>query len=616
MGTSLRNTSLLSRLRLCAVLVTIAGALLAWYGVQHWPSFQYAFVLREEVVSRALERVMQRGLSWAEVLAGSDAAQNEGLRQQALVSLGSPHPLLYYIEAEGAARLTNIGEVGDVGAFFAALPHHRQTLLPDRAIIYVGLALEDYNALVADAEARRARGRAGLNFMVIGFVSSLLGAAFVMYAAGRQTNSSVVHLAFLDRLYLDVGLILYGGASLVLMIGMALVWTVQDRGGPPVSLEIGGLFAVIIALLGLQYLSSLSKRCKRGELLKHTLIYASIARVIGAGSLAVRASGLLMAYGASLTFSLYLLAVAGYGTLTIVSSLGLFGLVNIVALAYVVNRAAELKAIIVGTERVRSGDLNYRIPEKGITDFVVLASNINNIALGLQVALESEVKSERMKAELVTNVSHDLKTPLTSIIAYIDLLKTEGLQSENAAKYLGVLDKKSQRLKVLTDDLFEAAKTVSGNLSVKWETLDVGALLTQGLAELSGRIESSGLDFRVSIPPERLEVQADGKLLWRAIENVLSNALNYALAGSRVYVDAAAGENQVHLTFKNVSALPLNIGPDELVMRFKRGDESRSTEGSGLGLAIAKSLVELHRGTLKIDIDGDLFKVTLVLPTT
>ncbi len=370
----------------------------------------------------------------------------------------------------------------------------------------------------------------------------------------------------------------------------------------------------MIAFMGLQYLSSFSKRFKRGELLKHTLIYVSIARVIGAGSLAVRASGLLMAYGAALTFSLYLLAIAGYGTLPIVSSLGLFGLVNIVALVYVVSRAAEFKAIILGTERVKNGDLNYRIPEKGAPDFVVLASNINNIALGLQAAVEREVKSERMKAELVTNVSHDLKTPLTSMIAYIDLLKTEGLQSENAAEYLDVLDKKSQRLKVLTEDLFEAAKTVSGNLSVKWETLDVGALLTQGLAELSGRIESSGLDFRISIPPDRLEVQADGKLLWRAIENVLSNALNYALPGSRVYVDAAARENQVHLTFKNISALPLNIGPDELVMRFTRGDESRSTEGSGLGLAIAKSLVELHKGTLKIDIDGDLFKVTLVLP--
>ena len=269
---------------------------------------------------------------------------------------------------------------------------------------------------------------------------------------------------------------------------------------------------------------------------------------------------------------------------------------------------------MIGTERIKGGDLSTRIPEKGSADFVTLASSINNIAMGLQAAVESEVKSERMKAELVTNVSHDLKTPLTSIITYVDLLKTEGLSSENAPKYLDVLDKKSQRLKVLTEDLFEAAKAASGNLSMKREILDVGSLLTQGLAELSDRIESSGLDFRVNIPPDRLHVQADGKLLWRAIENVLTNALNYALMGSRVYVDAAAKGNQVYLTFKNISASPLNIDPEELVERFKRGDESRSTEGSGLGLAIAKSLLELQGGIFKIDIDGDLFKVTMALP--
>jgi len=219
-----------------------------------------------------------------------------------------------------------------------------------------------------------------------------------------------------------------------------------------------------------------------------------------------------------------------------------------------------------------------------------------------------------MKAELVTNVSHDLKTPLTSIITYIDLLKTEGLASDNAPKYLDVLDKKSQRLKVLTEDLFEAAKAASGNVSIKREELDVGSLLTQGLAELSDRIEDSGLDFRLNIPEDKLSVQADGKLLWRAIENIISNVLKYALVGSRVYIDATARANHVNLIFKNISATPLNIEPEELVERFKRGDESRSTEGSGLGLAIAKSLVELQGGTFTIDIDGDLFKVTIALP--
>ncbi|KAF0193551.1 MAG: signal transduction histidine kinase [Bacillota bacterium] len=601
MAIKLRSISFVPALRVIAVLITLTGTLFAYYGLVGWPNFQYAF--QPEAYADSLEEGhnLQSGFHWAITLWDNHDKQDEWPFRLALESLSSPYPYLYYVDGTGRESIKNIGEVPDVETFFSGLPTHQKFTLSDGRTVYVGLAPATYHALAERYATKRASGTTGLYLITAGFVAAMLGAGYVMYSAGQQSNSTEIQLSFLDRLYLDVGLVIFLGAFSVGLIGGAALWTIFNRGGPQISLVLAALLAVIITLVGLQYLSTVAKRLKRGEFFKHTLIYASIARVIKAGPLAARASGLLLAYGVAISVSLSLR-----------SSL-LFGLVIIVAIMYVVNRALEFKAIINGIERIKGGDLSYRIPERGATDFAALASNINNIALGLQAAVESEVKSERMKAELVTNVSHDLKTPLTSIITYVDLLKTEGLSSENAPKYLDVLDKKSQRLKVLTEDLFEAAKAASGTLSIKRETLDVGALLTQGLAELSDRIEGSGLDFRVNLPLGRLEVQADGKLLWRAIENVLSNILNYALVGSRVYVDATARGNQVYLTFKNISASPLNIAPEELVERFKRGDESRSTEGSGLGLAIAKSLVELQGGTFKIEIDGDLFKVTMTL---
>jgi signal transduction histidine kinase len=267
-----------------------------------------------------------------------------------------------------------------------------------------------------------------------------------------------------------------------------------------------------------------------------------------------------------------------------------------------------------GAERIRAGELNYTIPEQGAAELRQLSETINKMGDGLKNAMDSKVKSERMKTELITNVSHDLKTPLTSIITYVDLLKKEGLQSENAGKYLNIIDAKSLRLKALTEDLFEAAKATSGNITVNAETLDVVSLLRQGLGELSDKIEASGLIFRTNFSAEKLFVFADGKLLWRVIENLISNALKYALTGSRVYLDISEASGQVTFNIKNISAYELNVEEEELMERFKRGDASRHSEGSGLGLSIAKSLTELQGGNFHIEIDGDLFKAIIVLP--
>jgi signal transduction histidine kinase len=226
---------------------------------------------------------------------------------------------------------------------------------------------------------------------------------------------------------------------------------------------------------------------------------------------------------------------------------------------------------------------------------------------------ERRFKAERLRTELISNVSHDIRTPLTSVITYIDLLKTEETDNENIRSYIGVIDQKAQRLKTLTDDLFEASKAASGSVPVNMEKVELESLLTQGLGELDDKIKSSGLDFRVFMPPEKTMVLADGKLLWRVVENMLSNVFKYSLPGSRVYIEVFERGKYAGIQVKNISSAELNIPAEELMERFKRGDESRTTSGSGLGLSIARSLTEAQNGVFEIEIDGDLFKAALMV---
>jgi signal transduction histidine kinase len=242
--------------------------------------------------------------------------------------------------------------------------------------------------------------------------------------------------------------------------------------------------------------------------------------------------------------------------------------------------------------------LNYKIDVPGDGEFAMLAADINSITDGLNKAVENEIKSERMKSELITNVSHDIRTPLTSVITYVDLLKNES-DPGKIAEYVQVLEEKSQRLKTLTDDLFEASKAASGNLPVELKAIDPAETDRQGLGEFDEQIQARQLDFKISQPEQKILVNADGKLLWRAIENVFLNICKYALEGSRVYIDIVDQGAEAGIIFKNISAYPLNISADELMERFKRGDESRSSQGSGLGLSIAQSLLEIQGGVLQ-----------------
>lgn len=236
---------------------------------------------------------------------------------------------------------------------------------------------------------------------------------------------------------------------------------------------------------------------------------------------------------------------------------------------------------------------------------------INDIAGGFSNAIEESLQSERLKTELITNVSHDIKTPLTSIINYVDLLKKEEIPNEKVKEYIDILDKKSYRLKKLTEDLVEASKVSSGNVKLNIEEINLKELIYQSIGEFKDRLEAKELQIEISMPEEDIKIQADNRYMYRVIENLLSNITKYALDGSRVYIDLKREKNRIEISMKNISKDKLNISSDELMQRFVRGDKSRYTEGSGLGLSIAKSLTELQGGKFTIHIDGDLFKVVI-----
>lgn len=280
--------------------------------------------------------------------------------------------------------------------------------------------------------------------------------------------------------------------------------------------------------------------------------------------------------------------------------------------------AKEQQKIVEGIETIAGGQLEHQVDTSGLHgDNLTLANSVNSIGKGIQEAVEISMKDERMKADLITNVSHDIKTPLTSIINYVDLIKREQVDNEKIRSYINVLDEKSQRLKQLTDDLVEASKISSGNISLQFEKIDLTELMNQTLGEFSEKFERRRLTVVMNINVKGAVIEADSRRIWRVIENLFNNIFKYAMEGTRVYlaidrVPDRAG--YIALSVKNISETALNCDPDELTERFIRGDESRTTEGSGLGLSIAKNLTEAQKGTFEIKLDGDLFKVILTFP--
>ena len=317
--------------------------------------------------------------------------------------------------------------------------------------------------------------------------------------------------------------------------------------------------------------------------------------------------------------TIWKIVLINFVVVTIICCMWFFGIFGVIVYSvilfvslrkYFSRLREQYKTLLQTTNQLAEGNLDIEINED-LGVFNPFKGELQKIQSGFKKAVEEEVKSQNMKTELITNVSHDLKTPLTAIITYVDLLKDENITAEERQSYINTLDKKSQRLKVLIEDLFEVSKATTKNVTLNIIEVDIVNLLKQVKFELEEKIQTSTLDFRWNLPDEKVILGLDSQKTYRVFENLINNILKYSMPNSRVYIDVTKAGEHVQITMKNVSATELNFDPEEITERFVRGDLSRNTEGSGLGLAIAKSFVELQNGSFTIDIDGDLFKVTL-----
>ena len=458
------------------------------------------------------------------------------------------------------------------------------------------------------------------------------GAITLCVLSGRfdREEDGSIHLNWVDRIWSEVLLVLgcFGaGAAVSLAYPMYRMYPGMSNFGPiyvpanednycfgPSNFSIfvlciaGMSLAIILALV---CFVSLVKKLKAHKFWEKSLLGGIVLSVAEA----IKSSDNLMKKYVGLLIGMSLLAVTGIGAI-----------IDLVLIfIFVPKKIRKLAAISSGVARVRSGELSYKIDVETnsagnpATELDRLAADINCISEASEAAIHNELKTQRMKTELISNVSHDLKTPLTSMVSYVDLLKKEGLDSPNAPEYLKILDEKTERLRVLTEELFEAAKASSGAIPVNMEEIALASIVSQSLGEMDAKLAARGLEAIVrnecgseGAEPGAPKVMADGQLLWRVIENLLGNVAKYALENSRVYVNISRKDG-ILLEIKNISKDELNISEAELMERFTRGDASRNTEGSGLGLAIARDLVHLMDGKFSITIDGDLFKASVLL---
>ncbi|MBX7280623.1 sensor histidine kinase [Clostridium chauvoei] len=291
-------------------------------------------------------------------------------------------------------------------------------------------------------------------------------------------------------------------------------------------------------------------------------------------------------------------------------------LIPLVCVLYSLKKSLDISVINDGLKKLNDGNLEYTLESYGEREVKELVDNINQIKDGYRIAVEEKVKNEKMKTELISNVSHDLKTPLTSIINYVNILKESNITEEERKDYLAILEKKSMKLKILIEDLFEVSKLNSGKMNINRELINIVSLVHQGLGEYSNLYEEKNITFKVNSNKEDILVNLDGKLMSRLFENIIINSLKYSLENTRVYIDILENNDDIEISFKNISNYEMEFSTQEIFERFVRADKSRTSlvEGSGIGLAIAKSIVELHNGDIKIEVEGDMFKLYIIIP--
>ena len=458
---------------------------------------------------------------------------------------------------------------------------------------------------------------------VFGSVLWLIGMVWLTVTAGRKPKDEEIHLNGFDRWYTEIAAGTVIGIWLAGTIISGTLIANSSLGYSHVVVTviviclICGTYTMAWFLIG--YLS-LVRRIKAGTLWKNSLI-RKVLKWIGkcSGKLADFARAFsrntaekikVLLVGGAFLFLQFLIIGCGF------TGAGVFLMILLIvdaaAVIFIIRKADGLDLIMDGLKKISDGELQYKIKTDTLTGKQkVMAEYINNIGGGLDAAVENSLKKERMQTELITNVSHDLKTPLTSIINYVDLMKRENPTDPKIQEYLRILDEKSQRLKVLTEDVVEASKASTGNIKLEMNDIDFVEMVQQVIGEFEEKFQEKNLTMMVHFTDEPSIIYADGQRMWRVLENVFGNVVKYAMEGTRVYAEISNRNKKVTFSLKNISAQPLNISADELTERFIRGDVARNTEGSGLGLSIAKSLTELQGGEFKLYLDGDLFKVMI-----
>lgn len=455
-----------------------------------------------------------------------------------------------------------------------------------------------------------------LPIIIVSGVLMLMSGLYFLYACGHKKGVEGIYLCAIHRLPYEVTFCVdwavWGGVLVAVLVLHDNYWLQEQAANAyeATQMQTGfvGVSAALLMLIASPIATAFVTQIKARVLLKQS-ITGRICRwcwhLIRDMKLFWKATVVavifLMIYGFICLNSYY---DGGFALLAMIMA--------VVALVVLVYWLSGWERVRKGAERIANGDLNYQIDtEKLPWDLAKQAAALNAISEGMEKAVNERMKSDHFRTELITNVSHDLKTPLTSIINYVDLLKKLEITDQPTAEYIDVLDRKSQRLKALTEDLVEASKAAAGVLSVTLEALDANQMVQQCLGEYEERLDAAGLSLKTNFLPKSVHIRADGRHLWRVLDNLLGNCCKYAMPGTRVYLDMEDTGAQVTISLKNISADPLNVPAEELMERFVRGDESRTAEGSGLGLSIAQSLCTLMGASFQVSTDGDLFKAVV-----
>lgn len=580
--------------------------------------------LPEEPAIRTVRRIDQTPEEWnrsIDSLAWShdEMAGNESRLLDALAH----YPIEYYYVANGAV-VTNASKT-DV-LYFSSSPASVEWV--DRSgqnLIRIRVTDDYYNWYTAHMEESREAFVTTVSWLIGLGILFCLALLYLVLVSGHRPEDDAIYQNPLDRLWVDVSLLLMLGIFIFSVV--FYLESISYFDSSSLSALLLSLFAAAAAGFLLALGLSVVRNLKGGTFLRRTFLGALIAHYTKKGqhekAEALRAVG--QKYTRPLSGSGGKKAVLGILAFTVILFIfrslmrhSLWAFLLFIAFLFVViylsavamNGISEIRRAIF---EIRNGNTQYRI--EGAFPGVIgrAADAVNHIGEGFTAAVEEQVRATRLKSELITNVSHDLKTPLTSIVSYTDLLANMKLTPNEANDYVAILGQKTQRLQKLTADLFDISKVESGNEDVKCEELDLSLLTKQALAELDAEIKASDLTFSLQIS-ENAYAMGDGKKLSRVLENLLVNALKYSLPGTRVHVNVTRGEQSHRIEIKNIAKDPMDFTGGEITERFVRGEKSRTTEGSGLGLAIAKSYTEAMGGAFHVTVDGDLFKATVTLP--